>query len=663
MEPYSPRTRRYYLPACALILLLASFQSAYAQDFTLSDSNVTVRTSRVATVTVSSTAALSEGDVSFTAAPADLLNIGKSQAAPQSVALTLTAKQQPGEVKVSVTVGSTTKPLTVTIVPFVNTAAELATDLPNLPDALTLSRNEPKVFPVATGVSVQSNDLLVASTRDDIVTATFDGQQLRIRAVGTGTAQVSVSNVARVSLKQITVTVKEAPEFARVNPTDITLPTSNADVDWTSAFRLFGLNSQDVTDELKGDLTPVSDRPEVLLVNPNKTLRALKKGTATLRLVAPDGKVIGPVIVTVKPTQDDVGFSSDTGSFILRQNQTIRVTATIKNTAGETADDARVAKWDYPPGDTDSKLRITFSEVPGTNIITVTALPDATPGPATLRAFFGPLGAQSRDVTFTVQTFNITDFKPLQIRFDLMDTQTARDLFGKKAADDFFIAKIRLFNKLRDATNTGNSILVYGESLEVNVALEIDEGKGWQKLEAARFKELFGTTDPNAPDLTDKSPQVLCSARTTQPNFIARYRPMTFEMIANTHDRRDERTLRSRVLLGLNGASSLASFVTSIAVPGPSSDLPTGLEKFRNLFIPGFERLFPSMREVQRQNIISMVLRPLEEVPFGSDITRVVFFPRKPIRGIIPQASLRIGAISISDACAEVAIIKKNNQP
>lgn len=137
---------------------------------------------------------------------------------------------------------------------------------------------------------------------------------------------------------------------------------------------------------------------------------------------------------------------------------------------------------------------------------------------------------------------------------------------------------------------------------------------------------------------------------------------MTFEMIANTHDRRDERSLRSKILLGLNTAGSLTSFITSIAVPGSSSDLPLGLEKFRNLFIPGFERLFPSMREVQRQNILSLVLRPLEEVPFGSDITRVVFFPRRPIRGIASQAKVRIGAISISDSCAEVAIIKKNNQ-
>jgi hypothetical protein len=103
--------------------------------------------------------------------------------------------------------------------------------------------------------------------------------------------------------------------------------------------------------------------------------------------------------------------------------------------------------------------------------------------------------------------------------------------------------------------------------------------------------------------------------------------------------------------------------VTAIAVPGPSSDLPLGLDKFRNLLIPSFERLFPSMREVQRQNIISMAMRPLEEVPFGSDITRVVFFPKKPIKGAIPSTEIRIAGISISDSCAEVAVVKKNGQP
>src|SRR5690606_15367792 len=132
-----------------------------------------------------------------------------------------------------------------------------------------------------------------------------------------------------------------------------------------------------------------------------------------------------------------------------------------------------------------------------------------------------------------------------------------------------------------------------------------------------------------------------CSA-VSSPEFFVPYRPMTFEMIFNTYERRDERNLRNRILLVANGTSSVVTFVSSVAVPGANSDLPLGLDKFQNLLIPSFEKLFPSTREVQRQNIVSMVMRPLEEVPFGSDITRIVYIPRKPIKGLIPGHLVRI---------------------
>ena len=129
--------------------------------------------------------------------------------------------------------------------------------------------------------------------------------------------------------------------------------------------------------------------------------------------------------------------------------------------------------------------------------------------------------------------------------------------------------------------------------------------------------------------------------------------------MANTHDRRDEHSTRSRILTWANGLSSLASFVTTIAVPAPGNDTRLGLDQFKGLFIPSFEKLFPSLKEVQRQNIISMVMRPLEEIPFGSDVTRILFIPQGKLYGMIPDKVFRIGGVSTLGACAEVGIIKK----
>ena len=105
--------------------------------------------------------------------------------------------------------------------------------------------------------------------------------------------------------------------------------------------------------------------------------------------------------------------------------------------------------------------------------------------------------------------------------------------------------------------------------------------------------------------------------------------------------------------------------MTTLAVPGPGNVLKPGLDNVKNLLIPSFEKLFPSLSELQHQNINSMVMHSFEEIPFGSDITKVLFFPRRRIFGVLtdqPRAKyteLRISAVSISDACAEVGIIKK----
>lgn len=265
-------------------------------------------------------------------------------------------------------------------------------------------------------------------------------------------------------------------------------------------------------------------------------------------------------------------------------------------------------------------------------------------------------------VTVQVDDYRVTDFTPLQVRLDLLDERTSNDLFGKKAYDEYFIAKVRLFNAIKrtDDTYYGKPILVYSESFEVKVSLEFRPEDGddtdWKQLEADN--SILNKYYPGGVFTNLGNGRNQCKVIKT-PGFFVPYRPLTFEMVLNTYERRDERNLRNRILLVARGAGSLTSFVTAIAVPGPGSDLPLGLDKFQNLLIPSFEKLFPSTREVQRQNIVSMVMRQLEEVPFGSDVTRIIYIPKKKIRGLIPDYFVRISGVSVADACAETAVIDK----
>lgn len=139
------------------------------------------------------------------------------------------------------------------------------------------------------------------------------------------------------------------------------------------------------------------------------------------------------------------------------------------------------------------------------------------------------------------------------------------------------------------------------------------------------------------------------------------FRPFIYQVVANTHDRRDERSVRSRVFLGANILGAGTSFFTSFLTLKQSSDIPLFLDKYQNLALPSFQKLFPSMREVQRQNIITEVLPPLVEVPFGSDVSKHVFFPKKAIEGILPNYYVRISSISSYNINVKVGIVQKGN--
>jgi hypothetical protein len=51
-------------------------------------------------------------------------------------------------------------------------------------------------------------------------------------------------------------------------------------------------------------------------------------------------------------------------------------------------------------------------------------------------------------------------------------------------------------------------------------------------------------------------------------------------------------------------------------------------------------------------------MKPIEEIPYGSDITRVIFIPKKPFRGLIRGHETRISEICPFFLKIEVAVIQ-----
>jgi len=138
-----------------------------------------------------------------------------------------------------------------------------------------------------------------------------------------------------------------------------------------------------------------------------------------------------------------------------------------------------------------------------------------------------------------------------------------------------------------------------------------------------------------------------------------RYRPYTFDMMINSLDPREEHSSRALTFKYLGLAGTLASFMSTIKLLDKSGSYIT--DTYNGLLLPNLAKIFPDMRDTQRQNFVSMVMKPIEEIPFGSDIARVLFFPKQPFRGLVPGHFTRISEIDTSYFNITVAVVNKNN--
>ncbi|MGQ0542795.1 MAG: hypothetical protein ACT4O9_13220 [Blastocatellia bacterium] len=79
------------------------------------------------------------------------------------------------------------------------------------------------------------------------------------------------------------------------------------------------------------------------------------------------------------------------------------------------------------------------------------------------------------DVKVIVSMKSVVGFAPMDIRMNILDRQTVRDLFGGVTDNEYYVIAVRMYNNLKDEKQNeyiGASILVYNGSLEVGVLLQ-----------------------------------------------------------------------------------------------------------------------------------------------------------------------------------------------
>jgi hypothetical protein len=434
-------------------------------------------------------------------------------------------------------------------------------------------------------------------------------------------------------------------------------------------------------------------------------------------------------VVKIVPAGGSIVFAPPVVNMVAGQSATIR--AIVLDRSG-TQDQLAKVQWSFlepteaavlTPGSGNEATLLTLADptkIPESGVLKIkAAVPSKTDATGT------PLSAE-----LVVKISTPAGFTRVSGSLELLDYQTARDLYGTQTANDFYAAKITLLNDLQDEPNrqlVGASILVFSSSLEIGVNMEKTKGEGkrpppdgapWEPVTFGDLRALglptaypirsqsarpniplpkrsgstilsyeyddvpvytcddiwFAEQDIELPEtaepLDPKAAEALRAKLIRQRNAqvaAARlrqlhYRPYPYDMVVKSFDPRDGRTTRSKTFRALTFAGAVASFITGVPNFKASDEFLAVNEKFGNVLIPALSALWPSLKETQRQNLVSDTMHPIEEIPYASSLTKVVFLPKYPFPGFKRGHWFRLSEICPYNFQVDVAVAPKGSR-
>lgn len=173
---------------------------------------------------------------------------------------------------------------------------------------------------------------------------------------------------------------------------------------------------------------------------------------------------------------------------------------------------------------------------------------------------------------------------------------------------------------------------------------------------AQKFFVVQSEVPPSKPSLPT-STYVDADGKLKQIRTRFRYKPVSMEMMLLGQDGREFETseaglrrtisVAQLILTALTGANILTGRGLELAVAG------AGL-------MPAIADItVPNLAEKHRSAILTQGLRSLEEVPFGAELRRVVFYPKGEFGNLIPKHKARIATVDTSEFNISVAVIQR----
>jgi len=281
-------------------------------------------------------------------------------------------------------------------------------------------------------------------------------------------------------------------------------------------------------------------------------------------------------------------------------------------------------------------------------------------------------GSQS-DTSVIVVVSSVGGFRPVDIQLNIMDDKTAGDLFGDVTAKEFYVTRIRVFNALNssdDVAVQGRSILAFSESTTAKVIIEkeFDSGRKTGDIFIPQIDPVKGKTIMAKPtkgwsvvteaDLHHEFPSDRSYPDTATPHLFT-YRPYVYELMLNSVDARYQQEPRYKLRRSLQAVGLAGSFLTGLRF-WRGSALPF-FNAFNGILLGNYDTILPTLNESQRQNLVTQAMHPLEQVAFGSDITKVLFFPKSEFSGVLRGYRTRISTIDINSFSMVVSVLNNSS--
>jgi hypothetical protein len=246
-------------------------------------------------------------------------------------------------------------------------------------------------------------------------------------------------------------------------------------------------------------------------------------------------------------------------------------------------------------------------------------------------------GGLLRTVSFPITAEQFLEISSQLVVWSQQDTANE---FGIEFANTFYAADAVFVNR------NAKPLLVYGSSLTARIRFlpaKDDVAKVYSAQVLSQPDLLFKQTAAGPP-LSD------------QINFKEDYRPMSFSDVLAIFTYQQRSDPRQRFVELLKSAGEV---LTGAAIFTSARNYVKGVAFFTGIVNPEIEKQLLWDLLLHVKNLEARSLKEVEEVPPHGQLRKVVFFPRRPIYGVLPQIPVYIAEIRPDPASVSSTVIDK----